>query len=121
MNPLSLHCSQINEVENRFLEIFCWLIWCQVGSGYSCDQNTASAPNILEESSGKHYKKTYYATGMYILPAFCFDHFFGNDLSIFSTSTSCVTEKKMFCSKILCVLKKYFVSENYCVAEKCST
>ena len=82
MNPLSLHCSQINEVENRFLEIFCWLIWCQVGSGYSCDQNTASAPNILEESSGKHYKKTYFATGKYILPAFCFDHFFGNDLSI---------------------------------------
>ena len=29
--------------------------------------------------------------------------------------------KKMYCSKILCVLKKYFVSENYCVAEKCST
>ena len=47
MNPL--HSSKISEVENRFLEIFCWLIWCQVGSGYSCDQNTASAPNILEE------------------------------------------------------------------------
>ena len=79
MNPLSLHSSQINEVENRFLEIFCWLIWCQVGSGYSCDQNTASAPNILEESSGKNYKKTYFATGMYILPSFCFEHFFAND------------------------------------------